>query len=327
MVVIFGITPPLTSQSASAPNPTNGLVNLLLNRLQSSQLVSAAKPGRSDWGEGDVAEKQRERRLHDRLKKWESGDNSFLEEIPKLSVNEESDSRQKSEVVFFGQPVAELSLGGRNSDPDTSAFFRTCMLVPSSRSLELERECRVARRREINELTMRMAVGAVGGTIAEPLPDPIVDASTEEDESLQSAELSHPGSSDTRKMWDSWGRHIEEWSSVRQIADHAVGSEVASLVMAGAPVTKAPLELTKVPWSAVEKQWVAHQSSRELRKLWMREALPSSKLKEQEQKSDGEVQANIDEVVERLKNDGDLDPHEQRLLPCIVDAGRSHYFL
>lgn len=326
MVIVFGMTPPLTSSSNSLP-PPNSLVSLLLHRVPPSQLVQSPKSGKADWGEGDLADKQRERRLRDRLKRWESGDSFLLDELPRLAITEDSDSRHKPEVLIFGPHAGISPSNSRTADSDaTSSFFRTSIIVPSTRSSQLERDCRVSRRREINELTMRMAVGAVGGVLEGPFPDLDVGAQQEESPSQDensppspdAAELP-PQVSDAQQMWDSWGRHLEEWSSVRQIADHSVGTVVADRLLTGPPVTKTTLEPTTVPWSTVSKRWVAHRSSQELRKLWTKDAIPHIKTKDAEEQSNAES-STLDDVVERLKTDGELDPHEQRLLPCIVDT-------
>ena len=42
-----------------------------------------------------------------------------------------------------------------------------------------------------------------------------------------------------------------------------------------------------------------------------------------DERGDQQKKKHVDDVIERVKNDQDLDTHEQRLLSCIVDAGKA----
>jgi hypothetical protein len=44
-------------------------------------------------------------------------------------------------------------------------FFRASVILPRSRDQGAERECRMTRRREVNELAMRLGVGGIGGVL------------------------------------------------------------------------------------------------------------------------------------------------------------------
>jgi hypothetical protein len=340
MTIVFGITPSITPPASSfAPGPSGqGLINLLMSRnLSSSVGTSGSKPGKSDWGEDEAADKEREKRLRDRLRKWEKGDAALHDELPMLSAAPEGDSsaRPKSGVVLIGgpggmtglPPFLESAFASRSSenrdgpDSETTRFFRTSILVPAMRSLIQERASRVARRREINELTIRMGIGAVGGIL-----DPKSLGAESEPTHRQEADAEPTSSvipdSDEPKMWDDWGKRIEVWTNVKQIADRAVGSMVAAKA---SPTTsdKSTLEPTAIPWSAVYHAWSAQRSSRDLRKAWMKESLGKT-VREQDEDEDEEsdgVEEDDDDIVERIKHDPELDQHEQKLLPCIVDAG------
>lgn len=76
---------------------------------------------------------------------------------------------------------------------------------------------------------------------------------------------------------------------------------------------------TQIPWSIVQNSWLAHKTIGDRRKLWVKEVAPPTGVDEEDQAKQAQVE--IDEVIERVKNDRDLDGHEQRLLPCIVDSG------
>ena len=128
-------------------------------------------------------------------------------------------------------------------------------------------------------------------------------------------------------MWESWGQRIEEWAGVKRIADRAVGSVVGDITadVAAAKRDKAALDPTFVPWSVVQQAWAAQRASKELRKSWMRETSGKTTTLEKEDAEElGRAEreaAAVDEVVERVKQDPELDQHEQRLLSCIVDSG------
>jgi hypothetical protein len=122
-------------------------------------------------------------------------------------------------------------------------------------------------------------------------------------------------------MWHDWGKRVEAWTSVKQIADRAVGSMVAAN-SSRSKTDKSTLEPTAIPWSAVYRAWSAQRSSRDLRKVWMKESLGKTmREQEDEEVDDDKSEEDDDDVLERIKHDPDLEQHEQRLLPCIVDAG------
>lgn len=336
MTVIFGITPSITPSSHPSGLGGQGLINLLMSRNSPPSVsASSSKISKSEWNEDEAADKEREKRLRDRLRKWEKGDAALQEELPFLSSGgEQTDggNRPRSGVVVIGggqggmsglPPFLESALAGRSSenrdgssDAESSRFFRTSVLVPSIRSMTQERGCRMSRRREINELTMRMGVGVVGGALepktemndhSQPVSQPggTVEAQNQEDE-----------------MWEDWGKRIEVWTNVKQIADRAVGSVVAA--HSGQSKDKSTLDPTPIPWRAIRRAWGAQRSSHDLRKAWTKES--SAKTIHEEHVEDiNEMtnEAEPDEVLERIKQDPELEQHEQRLLSCIVDSSKS----
>jgi hypothetical protein len=226
---------------------------------------------------------------------------------------------------MLAHPAGSGDFGNRDSNPDLdSLFFRTSVLVPAVRSLVEERACRVTRRREINELTMRMGVGAVGGVIdKEPAAAEISGSAREAENDVSPSDQPDPQNA-KHAMWEDWGNRIEVWPTVRAVADRAVGRAVARVSADGSE--KRSLDQTPVDWPAVDSAWAAHRASRSLRRAWMKEASGASKsAREQEDDEDDDEDAEedeeVDDVVDRLKNEEDLDPHEQRLLACIVNPG------
>lgn len=250
-----------------------------------------------------------------------------------------------------------MSGDGDGNDGDLSAsavtsspgrFFRASVVLPSVRDVTAERECRMARRREVNELAMRMGVGGIGGVIEGDKNNGPVDSATEmhaeEDECVSPIVLAHnsedafmngPSSSQLpgkHEMWMDWSTCVEPWLSIRQIADRAVGNVVASQPSSSAAFGLRGPEPTVVPWSAIHRAWVAQRSSHHLRKTWSKgarvrisretqqEGAPDQEGEEAEWDEGEEGRARyVNEVVEALRQDKDLDPHEERLLGCIID--------
>ncbi|KAF9053560.1 AAA-domain-containing protein [Hymenopellis radicata] len=347
ITIIFGlspaITPPEVISSPSSSNAGRGLLSVMMNRgAGASPAASASKPSKTDWNEDEDATKARESRLRRRLKKWERGDPSLLDELPTLTnqdEGEEGDPKRDNVVMLGGAaiplpffPVSQGSPSNRSpSEGDSkTGFFRTSILVPSVRSTADERDARIERRQEINELTARMAIGAVGGVLERtPAASLIPKESTLEfDENESDTETdTTPSSSDAaapevsvsahEQMWEEWGKRVELWMTVKHIADRALGSVVANSV---SYAQKQSLEPTLVPWDAVSNAWTIQRSASELRKTWFKEAVKAAQAEKAESDTAAENSLpTLDEVVERIKNDPDIDSHEQRLLPCIVD--------
>ncbi|KAJ7046720.1 hypothetical protein C8F04DRAFT_207153 [Mycena alexandri] len=325
MTIIFGITPSLVPKPSTGPRapPVRRMVS------QSSQRV-ISKQHETEWSEDEASERAREKRLRDRLRRWEKGD-GLHDQFPKLSQTEEGSGESGLGFIIIGGSNAMMAQPNGSGDRDNntdleSFFFRTSVLVPTARSMVEERACRVTRRREINELTMRMGVGAVGGVVDKEAASTVVSGTSQQGENDVSppAELL-PKKNSQHSMWEDWGNRIEFWSTVRAVADRAVGSAVAARAAESAP-SKRTLEATPVDWPAIDGAWAAHRAGRDMRKAWMKEATSASSASksvreqdEDEDDSDSEPESeDVDAVVERLKEE-DLDDHEQRLLSCIVN--------
>jgi hypothetical protein len=110
-VIVFGISPtifPPSSTPSSSPG-SQGMMNMLTSRSgQATPGVATSRAGKSDWGEEDHAEKAREWRLRERLRKWERGDHALQSELPKVltapPVEDDSGSPGQPNVVFVGGP-------------------------------------------------------------------------------------------------------------------------------------------------------------------------------------------------------------------------------
>ncbi|ESK96837.1 hypothetical protein Moror_6415 [Moniliophthora roreri MCA 2997] len=344
MAIIFGMTPPITAPETpleSHPSPVdhNAIMNLLMKgRSPASQIsIESSKPSpKSEWSEGTSADSAREKRLRQRLKKWERGENLVQHEFPKYFVqdrsSEEAGASSRPEVIVVGPNTAALSAmssaaaGIASESENGPSFFRTSILVPNIRSTTRERDCRVARRREINELTIRMGIGVIGGMLQEQqasvsLSPALETVKQQEAEGSRSEESGDSQLEDIvpvtpKTMWESWGQRIETWKDVRRIADRALGSVVA----ARHGVDEKPsLERTIVSWQDAERAWSAVRGHIEVRKSWIKDALPA-RTKEEASEEDDTDEVGNDEVIEKVKNDPDLSEHEHRLLPAIVNA-------
>ncbi|KAG6818181.1 hypothetical protein H0H87_000086 [Tephrocybe sp. NHM501043] len=336
MTIIFGMTASMTPPATQGGSGSS-LVSMLMSRNPSAaQFSSTPKAGKTEWGEDDAAERAREKRLRDRLKKWESGDAVLADEFPKLSTTEEGEETEnRPEIIVIGS-LGLPGLPGSNSPSSSnnsqnkSSFFRTSILIPRVRSLIDERTVRVARRREINELTMRMGIGAAGGILEQEAAAPLQSALAEvsDEAPTTTSEVSPetplktgpPAETAHVRMWEDWGERVEVWSDVRRTADRALGNTLASTA-ASEGLT---LESTVVPWPAVHAAWAAHRSAKDLRSSWLKEAFSVHKVAWEHEKVDEGTEdgthEQFDEVVERVKTETELERHEEKLLGCIVDA-------
>ncbi|KIK59761.1 hypothetical protein GYMLUDRAFT_261762 [Collybiopsis luxurians FD-317 M1] len=352
ITIIFGMSPPLSPPPERPIHPGgSSILSVLMNRsVTPMHSPLSPRSERTDWTESPAAEQAREKRLQQRLKNWEKGEDIVMDEYLKHS-DEYSDGNRgrKSDIMVVEGPGSlgsgivpfPMSLGSSNpaEDVERLSFFRSSVLVPRVRSVTDERDFRVLRRREINELTMRMALGAIGGVIEEDgssfkpsfaeTPTESGVTSSTGSSSPSSAEVGlegtdpvplsslqeRPASAGKRatQMWEAWGRQLEPWSNVRQVADRVMGNVMASREGA----SQSTLERTAVSWSDVHRGWDSVRGTFEHRKTWLKDSSPSTRKTDDEEEV---VKIDFDEVIERVKNDPDLDPHEQRLLPSIVDA-------
>ncbi|KAH6918662.1 ATPase [Coprinopsis sp. MPI-PUGE-AT-0042] len=287
ITIVFGMTPPLHVPVTSPGGPSGNMMNFLMNQNGTPGMVAQeTKVEATDWSESEAAERARERRLQDRLKKWE-----------------------KHEAA----PLSSLLGGGGPRKPvegeKKSSFFRASVLVPAKRLNSREKAARVERRREINELSMRMGVGGVGGRVELAPADQYFCPSTEEEASGAKGEIpveqaKKENTDSSTSMWEAWGDRIEVWPNVKKIADSAVGR-----VLSNSGIFTPSIESTVAAWNS-------RKISRNYRKAWLKDLAALSK--HPEESGPQEDAPIVDELVERVRSDPELDPYEQRLLGCIV---------
>lgn len=341
VTIVFGITPPIVQPSSPPQGGSQNLLSLV-NTQQTTIMNSSSKPSKNDYGEDEHAEKARERRLRERLRKWERDEHALYDEIPRLSSLGDSSkpASDGSSPISFNNPIMgdsplpsvianalqRISSQGGNSS-DKPPFFRMSTLVPMIRDTKRESDCRVSRRREINMLTMRMSVGAIGGRLE---GDPTIHSVTNGHDHPAGVtdEKTEEMQSKLKMMLDEWGQQVEIWSSVKEIADRAIGNVVATNPIEVISTPTFPGEPTPVPWSAIVSAWHERRSSRDVRKTWLHESgVKTTKDIFDEGRSKEATGPEQDEVIRRVKEDSDLSSHENRLLRCIVDAGEIRIFL
>ena len=348
--IVFGISPSFLVPEKPSHAPAPSMSMLATSAQQSAgTTTSNTLKSQNEFGEDSNSEKAREKRIQRRLKRWARGDS---DDIPRLhsaaddGIDPTDGAKGRPNVVVLGQEglsglppllgsAFSRALAGRShgasSGDGRPGFFRTALVFPTVRSLPAERASRMARRREINELVMRMGVAQVGGVLGPLTPADVPDAADEgapaephaaaETETHAHEELDRARA----QMWTHWGRTVEVWPHVQRIADRAVGGVIAAsrafLPSSGART----LEPTHVPWAAVFDAWAADRSTQDLWKTLF--ATPPSGKVPREPQEDGraaaEDEADVDEIIEKLRRNPDLDEHEQRLLGCIVDTGAS----
>ncbi|KAJ7063235.1 hypothetical protein C8F01DRAFT_1209579 [Mycena amicta] len=303
VTIVFGLTPSLVPKASS-------FINASPTRRAPPQPSVQTNSKAAEWSEDEASDRAREKRLRDRLRRWERGD-GLEEEFSRVmpAMEGSGNGEHNSGIIIIGpsgamvaQPNGEF--GNRGSDASLesdSLFFRTSVIVPGIRSLVEERSYRMKRRREINELTMRMGVGAVGGVIDQESAGAVLE----------------PSEGEPHQMWEDWGRRIEVWPSVRAVSDRAVGRALSST----SGPDRSTMDNKPVTWQDINGAWAAHRASRSLRKIWLKEAMKSAREQDEDEFSDAEDgESAVDELVERIRNDDELDPHEKQLLSCIVDT-------
>jgi hypothetical protein len=131
MAVVFGMSPPLSGSQLQITRP-----------LQWG--FSTESPG--PWDESSDAQTLRRERRRERYKRWEQG--SLLDDLQHL------------------MPGPENPLDKSTPLGQTSRTYPHALVIASpNQNLEHERECREKRRGELNELQVRIAIGAAGGRL------------------------------------------------------------------------------------------------------------------------------------------------------------------
>jgi hypothetical protein len=307
-VIVFGISPPLLGRNSSTV--TGSIVRSPDSELQ--------------WSEGAFSHRARERRLRERLNRWKHDSFNLKDELPPspavVPLSEAIGSGEHSQLVVVPvQGGLESVLGslagtnqqliGRSPTSEDSDYFRTSVIVPRVRQQSSERVMRTNRRREINQIVIRMALSSVGGQLREAIG--LAD--------FQALDLNKDGN--TQTMLDHWSNHLQEWLHMKHIADRAV----ASAIITDPRILRTTINLTPVTWADICNAWDASHSSASVRQAWIEETLENKEEPSfAEEVYSTENAESLDEVFESVKQDQNLSAHERRLLGCFVSPCKSH---
>lgn len=358
-VIILGSTPPLApvpqqpSSSASSQSATSSILSLLA--AAGGRAPSAPKTTRpkQSWAEDD--RKSRERRVKERLRRWQNGNEALLDFMPPFSTSSIPTSVGRrgsgfgssssppeimvgdSVFVPVGRGASSSSRPSTSEDSDTDGYFRVVGLVPRTRNEGLERRSRLSRRLKINELALKLAVSEAGGVLTgspavsltglEPTVDVSVSSSP-----IPTAESSLPPPSVSIELptfspsafINSCLLTLKPWRELKLVADAVVGSVLSSSVSErGIQPQDSSIEPTRVTWDQVVRSIDSSAESASLRSAWI-DGVNVEEGSAAEKPEEIPV-PEVDEVLEAVKKDPDLDQHEQRLLGCIVDPSKNTY--
>jgi hypothetical protein len=216
----------------------------------------------------------RQMRFKKRCLYWESGSLGDLPDFnpPIMSLDKESG----------------VSFGSREK-----GYWRSCTLVPETLDLDRERAVRLARRFQLNELRVRMAVGSVGGEI--------VDGPA-------------PASDGAHSITDGWTERYIKLNELKPAIDRMLFTS-----------ENAGEARIKVSWKDLYDSHKALQGFKEQRTAWIVKAFPE-KEEAEELQDKGLPKPPVDKVVQAVQS-MDLDKYEDRLLGCIVDPGKIYCFV
>ncbi|KAG8722348.1 hypothetical protein FRC09_006387 [Ceratobasidium sp. 395] len=311
--IVFGVCPPVSSIIPSLSNEGG---------CQCSSCRSSANA--KQWDEGST--KERAARLKSSKEKWNKG--KLLDDlpsftprvkIPKEKKEEESkkdENEDKDDSKDDDSSSDSSSSAGEDDSPEEhklKGYFRSCVVAPAKRSTELERASREKRRRELNELMLRMMVGVKGGEIESSAA---------------------PVNSEDSELLKGWEERLLEPDALKDVVDRALATAMLS------DEGEQDRAQTVVTWAQLQDAWREKHTSDEERKAWTKDEDEDEKSdkdedeksdKDEDEKSDKdedekddkdekeEEKPPVDEVIEKVKS-ADLDEYERRLLGCIVDV-------
>ncbi|QRV95294.1 AAA family ATPase [Ceratobasidium sp. AG-Ba] len=213
---------------------------------------------------------------------------------------------------------------GSDSDSDESdessthfeqtinGYFRSCVIAPAKRNSKLERATRENRRKELNELMVRMTVGVKGGQMeAGPAPIPVKDEVKD-----KRSEVKDEDKSKEDDIMHGWDERILSMDALKSVVDRALETAMLS------NEDDKDQESIRITWTQLQDAWRAKKRSDEERKAWTKTGEDSDE--EDASEDDGEKKEEkppVDEVVEKVKS-ADLDEYEKRLIGCIVDVAK-----
>lgn len=355
-VIILGSSPPIQEDppSRSPSRPSSSIMGLL---QAAGRIPPPPKPPTNELSWSETDRKSRERRLKERLRKWQKGHEGLAEEIPpfvppsnpsgasssgrRMGMMPELSLGSNVIAIPFGQSSSE-GPGSLSSSIVSEGYFRVVGLVPRTRDENMERKGRMAYRLKFNSLALKLAVSEAGGDLGgrpvvsidsvaktlETTPTESSDQDPVEANLVASAKEHH--STQSLPFLESCLINIKSWRELRVVADAVVGAALsASASERGLQALDSSIDPTPVTWEQVTRSVESTAESNSLRTAWI-DGINSPKDTEGasvsgEPSEESVPVPEVDEVLEAVRKDPDLDQHEQRLLGCIVDPGKSSY--
>ncbi|KAG8892774.1 hypothetical protein FRB99_002444 [Tulasnella sp. 403] len=343
IVVVFGVSaeldtysePSATSESGKNTPGSPTVKKVSLEQEAPNELFLDLSLNDEEFGD-----RIREKRLQSWLRHWEAhGDDAIRDALPWFSVSEASELRGRvarvtsvpgegmkvisGDAMDLPEPVARFlrmvkrASEGQDQDQEKSPYFNVATAIPAVRNPEAEGAARLLRREELNWLAFRMALKRLGGSVS---PGAL----------SQYPHYGHrvPDATEETTKWKDrckdvmdveWERSLVDFDRLQEVAKRAMG---LVMVEKGSQENGSILESqdqhTKMSWHDVSFAWHAIKEIEYERKAWV-----SSQRQHMGDRRSAftsqEALPETDEVVERVKADPNLDPHEKRLLGCIVD--------
>ncbi|QRW09736.1 AAA family ATPase [Ceratobasidium sp. AG-Ba] len=178
-------------------------------------------------------------------------------------------------------------------------YFRSCIIAPAKRNVDLERTSRESRLQELNELRLRVVVGAMSGVIEGEAGLSILKGKREVDGT----------GPDDHEMSIGWEKRLLDATELNAIVDRALETSMRSDQDAK---SEGAIRLT---WAELQQAWLAHQTAEEKRKAWK---ASNGFSKEQD---DNTEESSTDEVIAKIKSEG-LDEYERQWIDYIVSPAK-----
>ncbi|KAG9004252.1 hypothetical protein FRB94_002472 [Tulasnella sp. JGI-2019a] len=356
VTIVFGVTPEIRRFSPQTASPSLPIrsTTVLAKPTEGEQGV-VSKETSNDEEDGA---KSREKAVKAFLTRWQvQGDSAVMEEMPWYSSTASDD---KSSSPFAGQGIrigglpdglipkfsqilrgfgglGGLSQGSESAKDEDDIYFSVGAIIPAARDLEMEATERMARRRELNSLAFRTLLSEIGGSLpSESIArmaslseqgttgDPtaaIIDSSQESSDlgTLEEDVIVQ------RIMLAEWEQTLVDKEVLADVATRALGIVLSSKPSITDSIQEACAQRkTLVRWETVGLAWHARKLSQHQRKAWIAQQRQQPSTKETAFAPPSNIADHVresDELIERVKADKTLDPHEKRLLGCIVDTG------
>jgi hypothetical protein len=189
-------------------------------------------------------------------------------------------------------------------------------VLPENRNVSAEVGERMTRRLRINTLLLKKALGQLSMTLTESLPGEELN-----EDSNQTGISMSDISQELQSLRESFVTSVWSWSAMQHFATIVVGHVLSQ------PNVDSNEVSSPVSWKAIAEASLLDEQCDDLHSSWISANYQSgAKLADAETPDAQEDEAMhapaVDPVVEAIKRDRSLSPHERRLLGCIVDPNK-----